>query len=232
MIFRSAQFRKLLTLVAFILFPLTVLADPDAEAILNAARVNPMGEKTSLSAQLRSKSTVIPFEIHVDNAVRYVFENPRQELILKLEDKAPVLTEHLGGETSKVRRAQFDKPVRDTGITYEDLALRFLYWKNPILQGEDVLRTRKAWKIEIQAGRDSSQYGVAWVWIDQQTGAILRMEGYDRKGRLRRRFEVISAKKIDGQWMLKQMRVETFDPTTKKILNRTYLEILDRLTQK
>ena len=43
-----------------------------------------------------------------------------------------------------------------------------------------------------------------------------------------RRFEVISAQKIDGQWMLKQMRVETLDPETKKILNRTYLEILGK----
>lgn len=229
MIFRSGIFRKPLTLVLVILFPGALRAEPDAEAILNAARVNPMGEKTALSAQLRTDSGTTPFEIYVDGAIRYVFKNPAQELILRLEDSAPVLTEQLGGESAPVRQARFDEPIRNTGITYEDLALRFLYWKNPILRGEEVLRTRGAWKIEMQAGRDSSQYGVARVWIDKESGAFLRMEGYNREGLLRRRFEVISAKKIDGQWMLKQMRVETFDPATKKILNRTYLEILDRL---
>lgn len=229
MIFRSAYFRKLLTLPLVILFPGALCAEPEAEAILTAARVNPMGAKTGLSAQLRSDAKTTPFQILVDGSIRYVFENPSQELILRLEDNAPVLTERLGGATESVRRARFDELIRDSGITYEDLALRFLYWKNPVLVGEDTLRTRGAWKIEIQAGKDSSQYGVARVWIDKESGAILRMEGYDREGLLRRRFEVVSAQKIDGQWMLKQMRVETFDPATKKILNRTYLEILDRL---
>lgn len=229
MIFRSANFRKLLTLALLILFPEFLQAEPDAEAILTAARVNPMGAKTGLSAQLRSDAKTTPFQILVDGSIRYVFENPAQELILRLEDDAPVLSEKLGGETEPVRRARFDELIRDTGITYEDLALRFLYWKNPVLLGEDVLRTRGAWKIEIQAGKDSSQYGVARVWIDKESGAILRMEGYDREGLLRRRFEVISAQKIEGQWMLKQMRVETFDPSTKKIVNRTYLEVLGRL---
>ena len=68
----------------------------------------------------------------------------------------------------------------------------------------------------------------ARLWIDQESGALLRIEGYNRDGKLLRRFEVISAQKIDGQWMLKQMRVETLDPETKKILNRTYLEILGK----
>ena len=118
--------------------------------------------------------------------------------------------------------------MRGAGITYEDLSLRFLYWKNPKLLGEETIRSRKAWKMELQAARASSQYGVARLWIDQESGALLRIEGYNRDGKLLRRFEVISAQKIDGQWMLKQMRVETLDPETKKILNRTYLEVLGK----
>ena len=74
----------------------------------------------------------------------------------------------------------------------------------------------------------SSQYGVARLWIDQESGALLRIEGYNREGKLLRRFEVISAQKIDGQWMLKQMRVETLDPESSKIINRTYLEVLGK----
>ena len=52
--------------------------------------------------------------------------------------------------------------------------------------------------------------------------------GYNKDGRLLRRFEVVSAQKIDGQWMLKQMRVETLDPESRKVLNRTYLEVLGK----
>ena len=54
----------------------------------------------------------------------------------------------------------------------------------------------------------------------------MRIEGYDWNGRLTKRFEVISAQRVDGQWFLKSMRVETFDPDTRKITDRTYLEVL------
>jgi negative regulator of sigma E activity len=106
--------------------------------------------------------------------------------------------------------------------------LRFLYWKNPRLLGEETVRSRRAWKIEIPAPRSSSQYGAVRVWIDRESAALLRIEGYDKSGVLAKRFEVVSAQKIDGQWMLKQMRVERIDPTTHKTTGITYLEVLGR----
>ena len=228
MIFRSRRFRKLVALLIAFSFPAICLAEPDAEAILHAARVNPLGQSISLKAQLRTDSATTPFQIVVDDAVRYRFENPEQELILELHDDSSSLSERVGGKTAPVRPARFDDPVRGAGITYEDLSLRFLYWKNPKLLGEETIRSRKAWKIELQAARASSQYGVARLWIDQESGALLRIEGYNKDGKLFRRFEVISAQKIDGQWMLKQMRVETVDPETRKIRGRTYLEVLGK----
>ena len=228
MIFRSGRFRKLVALLFLFSFPAICLAEPDAEAILHAARVNPLGQSISLKAQLRTDSAITPFQIVVDDAVRYRFENPAQELILELRDDSSSLSERVGGKTAPVRPARFDDPVRGAGITYEDLSLRFLYWRNPKLLGEETIRSRKAWKIELQAARASSQYGVARLWIDQESGALLRIEGYNKDGKLFRRFEVISAQKIDGQWMLKQMRVETLDPETRKIRNRTYFEVLGK----
>jgi len=229
MIFRSPRFRKPLALLGVVLFAAACRAEPAAEAILAAARVNPLGANLALNAQLRMDSATTPFRIVVDGAVRYQFDKPEQELILELKDDASVLSERTGGKASPVRPARFDNSVRGTGITYEDLALRFLYWKNPKILGEETLRSRKAWKIEIQSGRDSSQYGVARLWVDQESGALLRIDGYNRDGRLLRRFEVVSAQKLDDQWMLKQMRVEMLNPDTKKVINRTYLEVLGKV---
>ena len=53
----------------------------------------------------------------------------------------------------------------------------------------------------------------------------MRMEGYDWKGQLAKRFEVVSAQKIEGRWFLKQMRIEEMQPGTNKVLARSYLEI-------
>ena len=97
MIFRSGRFRKLVALLFLFSFPAICLAEPDAEAILHAARVNPLGQSISLKAQLRTDSATTPFQIVVDDAVRYLFENPEQELILELRDDSSSLSERVGG---------------------------------------------------------------------------------------------------------------------------------------
>jgi hypothetical protein len=44
-----------------------------------------------------------------------------------------------------------------------------------------------------------------------------------------RRFEVVSGQRIDGQWMLKQMRIERFTPeSSTRPAARSYLEILGK----
>ena len=53
----------------------------------------------------------------------------------------------------------------------------------------------------------------------------MRIEAYDWLGRLTKRFEVVSAQKIDGRWFLKQMRIEELQPGTNKVILRSYLEI-------
>ena len=203
--------------------------EPSPEEILAAARLNPMGEGVTLDAQLRASSVKVPFTIEVgDGAVRYGFTNPQQDILLRLGDNEAILEERRDGTKTPVPISKLDDSVRGGLITYEDLALRFLYWKNPRLLDSETVRSRDAWKIEIPAPRGASQYGVVRVWIDKQSAALLRIEGYDLKGHLAKRFEVISAQKIDGQWMLKQMRVERIDPETRKTTGITYLEVLGK----
>ena len=202
-------------------------SEPTAEEILGAARMNPVGQEVALQAQLRAGSAKVPFLLEVrDGAVRYLFENPSEEIRLRLEENGSVLEEVKTGGANPVAVARLDDSVRGGLITYEDLALKFLYWKNPKLLGSETVRSRDAWKIEVSAPADSSQYGAVRVWIDKASAALLRIEGYDREGKLAKRFEVVSAQKIDGQWMLKQMRVERIDPATRKTTGITYLEVL------
>jgi hypothetical protein len=115
--------------------------------------------------------------------------------------------------------------VRGTGVTYEDLALKFLYWPNARVAGEESIRTRNCWKLELKAPSRQSQYSNVFLWVDKAGGALMRMEGYNWNGQLAKRFEVVSAQKIEGRWFLKQMRIEELQPGTNKVLARTYLEI-------
>jgi hypothetical protein len=83
------------------LFTTICRAEPDAEAILRAARLNPLGQSISLKAQLRTASANTPFQIVVDDAVHYRFENPDQELILELRDDSSSLSERLAANGAR-----------------------------------------------------------------------------------------------------------------------------------
>lgn len=188
-----------------------------------------MGKQANLRARLVGDSGKTPFTISLDHGVvTYAFTDPDQQIQLVLNEDGSELRERRGGRTAEVKPARYDEKVRGTPITYEDLSLRFLYWPRPKLVGTDIVAVQKAWKIEVQAPRGQSQYGAARLWIDQDNGALLKIEGYDASGRAIKRFTVISGQKINGQWMLKSMRVEPIDPTTGKVIDsgRTYLNVL------
>lgn len=210
--------------------PLSLLSQ-DAETILQAARLNPTTHPASLRAQIRGEELTIPLTIRVkDGIVRYEFKNPDQTVLLKLSPTETQLIEALGGTTKPISPAHRHDQLRNTGITYQDLSLGFLYWPHPVIRGEEIIKTRSAYKIDLQAPSSEPIFGVARLWIDKESGAILKIEGYDKKGLLLRRFEVISGQPLDGEWTLKQMRIESFSPgNSHDVLSRNYLEILGKL---
>jgi hypothetical protein len=226
MLSRLAIRTLLLTLAAILSLP--SLRSQDAENILQTARMNPTTHSAALRAQIRGESSTLPLTIRLkDGVVRYEFAAPEQTIFLKLSPTDTQLTEEINGTTKPISPAHRHDPIRNTGISYQDLSLGFLYWPHPVMQGEEIVKTRPSWTIDLQAPASEPLYGVARVWIDKESGAILKIEGFDKNGRLLRRFEVISGQQIDGFWTLKQMRIESFAPgNSHDVLSRNYLEIL------
>lgn len=229
MIWHGCIVKCCLSVICLLLVAANVRAESDAGEILRAARTNPLGQPMVLDAQLRANGRKVPFQIAVrDGRISYIFENPAQEILLGLGDESSTLEERKGGHAEPVSPAKYDDSVRGGLLTYEDLAMRFLYWKNPKLLGEERVGPSMAYKIEIPAPPTATEYGVVRVWVDKNTGALMKIEGYDRKGRLSKNFSVVSVQKIDGQYMLESMRVERIDPETRKVTLRTYLDILGK----
>jgi hypothetical protein len=217
---------RLVFLVIFLAGGMEVRAQqPTADEIMRTARLNPMSQQVKLDAKIENEDGATPFTISLQNGVvSYDFRNPDQQIQLILGEESSELRERSGGKP--VKPARYDQKVRGTPITYEDLALKLLYWPRPKLIGEETIRLLKCWQIEIQAPRGQSQYGAARLWIDQKSGAVLRINGYDSNGLKKKTFEMISGQKIGGRWMLKTMRVESYDPQTHKVADRTYLKVL------
>ena len=199
---------------------------PSAHDILETVRLRQVQQQIDLRGQLRQNELVVPFQlIQNGSIVRYIFSNPDESLQLQLGQKESRLDEITGQGVEKIRPAQFDKKIRGTDVTYEDLALKFLYWPNATLSGSDNVRTRDCWKLELRPSAGQSQYSRVVLWVDKASGALMRLEGHDSKGQLTKRFEVISAQKIADRWFLKQMRIEQLEPGTTRVSSRTYLEI-------
>jgi hypothetical protein len=204
----------------------TNAAAPSAKEILTSVRLQQAQQQIDLQGQLRENERVIPFRLRQTGPlIRYTFSNPDEALQLHLGENDSRLEEVTRSGVEKITPAQFDHKVRGTGVTYEDLALRFLYWQSVRVTGEDTIRTRNCWKLELKAPSRQSQYSNVFLWVDKSGGALMRMEGYDWNGQLAKRFEVVSAQKIEGRWFLKQMRIEEIQPGTGKVQARTYLEI-------
>ena len=207
----------------------TVVHAQEAEEILQAARMSPTARPASLRAQIRGEDKPTLLRIGLkDRVITYEFKEPEQILLLKLDPGNTRLLEKKNGVSQTISGSHLHDEIRNTGVTYQDLSLGFLYWPHPILQGAEKVSIRPCWKIDLQAPAGEEIYGVARVWIDKEFGGILKIEGFDKKGLLLRRFLVISPQKIDGLWMLKPMRIESFEPGKPEPISRRYLEVLGK----
>ncbi len=222
--------KTFLVLLAFAQLAFAASPPPSATEILESVRLRQVQQELNLEGELREGPTVIPFRLtQTGPIIRYSFTKPDEALQLRLGDEESRLEEVTKSGVEKVAPAQFDHKVRGTSVTYEDLALRFLYWQTGRVTGENMVRTVDCWKLEMKAPSRQSQYSNVWLWVGKENGALMKMEAYDWNAKLAKRFEVVSGQKIDGRWFLKQMRIEEMDPVAGKVKTRTYLEIKRKL---
>src|SRR5881398_4154033 len=218
--------RKIILLCFVSALSLYGAAVPSAKDILASVRMIESQQHIDLQGQLRQNDIVVPFRL-IQNGplIRYSFTNPDEVLQLRLGQNSSRLDLVTDTGTEKFAAGKLSQKIRGTSLTYEDLAFKFLYWQSARILGEENVRTRNCWKLQLRAPSRESQYSNVLLWIDKASGALMRMEGYDWNAQLVKRFEVVSAQKIEGRWFLKQMRIEELQPSTNHVQSRTYLEI-------
>jgi hypothetical protein len=214
--------------ISMALAALSVFAEPppSAKDILDSVRMVESRQQIDLQGQLRQDDMVVPFRLMQNGPlIRYTFINPDETLELRLGENSSRLELVRDAGTEKVGASKLQEKIRGTIVLYGDLAFKFLYWPTATVVGEENVRTRKCWKLQLRAPSHESTYSNVLLWVDKASGALMRMEGYDWDAKLIKRFEVVSAQKIERRWFLKQMRVEQFQPGTNHIQARAYLEI-------
>jgi hypothetical protein len=187
----------------------------NADEVLKLVRYSYTLYNRDFSGLLRTGfATKVPFLMSLKpDSIRFIFEDPAQIIYLDTRNNSFALFEGVGGDEMKpVDPSKYDQTIRGTDATYDDLSMRFLYWPDARIVKLDRVKARSCWLVRVRNPARQGAYATVDVWIDQGSGAMVKMIGYNSQGRPIRRFEVLSGKKFGDIWMVDEMRIETISP--------------------
>lgn len=120
------------------------------------------------------------------------------------------------GSKTPLGSSDMAKPVFGTALAYADVIENFFGWSKQTLAGtESVGKTECVVLESSPGGKDASIYGKVRSWIDPRRMVTLRVEKYDKSGRLARRIETTQVAKDDtGRNVPAGMTVTAGDKTT------------------
>lgn len=213
-------------------------ATPSGDAVLRLVRMSQaLQDLSRLQGRLRISSddqavdgVQYPLELTMrDNVIRFLLRDPNEIINLDLNRDGSTLSRVVAGGRVEMPTSLYGEKVRKTDINYEDLSMRFLYWPGAKIVGEDSLSFQKCWHVRVMNPDGRGPYGMVDVWVAKGSGAMMQMEAYqvaNQQWRKVKQFKVRKGQKYKGAYILKQMRVESFDEKG-GIKGITYLEIDD-----
>lgn len=190
----------------------------DPELIMERARISATLTKLDdgLTGRLTSGRNKIPIQIYLKgkNIQFQFYEKSKWRVFhMRLSDDKYDLFEIINGKTINFPRKKLTERIAGTDLTYEDLALRFFYWPNPKLEGEERIGTEECYKIRLdKPAGDAGNYYAVYVWVHKKFGAFMKIEGYGKKGEKLKEFQVEDVMKVsDNVWTLRKMQVSTYN---------------------
>jgi Outer membrane lipoprotein-sorting protein len=218
----TMNFKSILssTTVALALVGTAFAQQPSAQQILEGARISATLTKLDegLSGNLKKNGANIPITLFLKGKdIQFQFsenKGPWRIFHMRIGDENFNLFEILNGKTTEFPTKKISEPIAGTDMTYEDLALRFFYWPNPKLEGNEDVGGQPCYKIRVDKPKGSAgKYEVVYVWVHTKFGAFMKIRGHDRNGGLVKEFQVEDVMKVaDNVWTLRKMQVATCDP--------------------
>ena len=214
--------------------PLSAKEPVDADALLRAVRRSTaQNEELTLKGQLREGRKKHPFRMTIRRQqIAFLFEKePAHSVVLDLGEAKFRLRERHGhqGDFVDVNPANYGTSIRKTDVNYLDISLAYLYWPNPRYIKEDVVSERICWLVQVDNPDPKGPYAKLLIWIDKNTAGLMRMDAFDRAGKLVKRMQVQEVQRVKrgGKkfWALEKMLIYAIDPRTGRLKSRTYMEL-------
>jgi len=204
----------------------------DPVALLRSVREAQSSIKQTLQGKLRKGPKEMAYRMLMEGPqVRFEFPNatpPAPALVVvRFGEKTSTLT--VGGASGASDKVNFSDEIPGMGVCFEDLSLRFLYWPDATLEGEESLMLARCWKIRVRRPSGmASPYTEVVVWVSQSDAAFLKSESFGEDGSLLKRLTVRSVQSLDGVTTLKQLRIESLSGDR----TPTYLDVDGQPTPK
>lgn len=204
----------------------TVRAALTADQIVEMVHLSRALRKDTLQGELRKGGRSVPFTVKLqENLIHFSFENPKQIINLDINDKGYRLKEVTANSNREVPAAMYGTGVRGTDLTYDDVSFRYLYWPKKSIVGEETIKTRRCYVVDLFNPARTGAYYLVRVFVDKDSGGLMRMQAYDWNGKIIKSCTVTAGMKVNGATVLKTMEVVSYVPGTKKVSGETTFEL-------
>lgn len=184
---------------------------------------------------IRKGSLKIPFSLSARGQTivfQYKQNNAWQRFDVRIGDNRADLLLVNNGKAVVMAPSSYAQSIAGTDVTYEDLSLRFLYWKGGTIlpdSADSRIKGRDCFIVQVPNPTPGvGQFATVRMWVDKENGTVWQVDGYGADGKLRKRFTITSIQRLsDGTWFFKQMKMEVRNPQTGRTIALDFLDMDD-----
>ncbi len=204
---------------------MSAYADAAAEKVLRGARFAATLQHQNLHGHMKKdgRKTPVTLFLRGENIqFQYKVGKTDYRFHMRLKQNQFDLLEIIGNKTRKFSNKKLAEKINNTDLSFEDLSMRFLYWQNSAIVGEEKISGQKCHKVRLINPDKSGDYRIVYAWVHQKYGALMRVVGYNAAGHPLKQFQVTDLMKVGKEYTLKRMRVDSLRGN--KVSGTTYLE--------
>lgn len=200
------------------------LRPPAGQELLDRVRASLPPEPLRIEAELRTKEASGDYapvaraevQMWMDGGygeARYIvrdwFGREEEELtVVRREGVLPTFAYRTGDPLQDTPLPDLSAPIRNTDLTWGDLSLSFLWWPGAKTVGQESVRGRNCYIVEVPAPAEHfDSLERVRIWIDPKIGMLLRAEAIGSDGTRLRTMDARKFRKIDEIWMISNLEV-------------------------
>lgn len=198
-----------------------------AEQIMQSVRqVTALQKEQTLHGVLRKGGAKTPLSLFLRGKnIQFALNGGTERFHLRLEQDKHALFELVDGQTRPFPAKKISQAIANTDVSYEDLALKFLYWPDPEIAGEEKINRQDCWRIHMVNPEKSGSYREVSVWVSKRHRALIRVIGYGPRPAAvaLKQFEISKLMKVNDVYTVKTMMVSSFHEN-RRVKGITYID--------